>query len=288
MEPGIGQPHFFRLGLTGYPLGHSLSPAIHNAAIASAGLQGEYCLYPVSPLPSAPQALSDLLDRLRHGELDGLNVTIPHKQAVLPLLDWLEPAARRIGAANLLYCRRGQLVGDNTDATGFYLDLRHFLQRMPLHDQRALVLGAGGAARAVAAALLDDGWQITLAARRLEQAQALAHSLLPARFTVIPLVADSLANVVGTTLLVNATPLGMSPNQESCPWPVELALPAGAAVYDLVYNPPQTCLMRRAQAAGLPAAGGLGMLVEQAALSFERWTGRPAPRPAMRQAVGLA
>ncbi len=288
MESLSQKERFFHLGLVGYPLGHSLSPAIHARALAAAGLQGEYCLYPAPPLASGSQALPALLDRMRRGELDGLNVTLPHKQAVLPLLNRLEPAARRIGAVNLVCCCRGQLVGDNTDAAGFGLDLQRFLEGLSLRQKQALVLGAGGAARAAAESLLDGGWRVTLAARRLEQAQALVQDLLPGSLAAIPLAAECLASLAGITLVVNATPLGMAPDREGCSWPPELDLPPGAAVYDLVYNPSETRLLQRARRAGLPAVGGLGMLVEQAALSFERWTGRPAPRPDMRRAVGLA
>ncbi len=288
MQPGSQARHFFHFGLTGYPLGHSLSPILHARALAAAGLDGDYCLYPVPPTLSASQGLDDLLGRLRRGGLDGLNVTIPHKQAVLPLLDHLAPAARRIGAANLLYCCDGQLVGDNTDAAGFSLDLHRFLEGLTLPHNHALVLGAGGAARAVAADLQDEGWQVTIAARRPDQARALAENLLPGKGKAIPLAVEALARLKEISLVVNATPVGMAPDQNGSPWPEDLALPPGSAIYDLVYNPRETRLLQRAHAAGLIAAGGLGMLVEQAALSFERWTGRPAPRPAMRQAVGLA
>ena len=278
----------YRLGLLGYPLGHSFSPAIHARALSTAGLSGDYRLYPVPPLPAGRQRLQLLLDCLRCGELHGLNVTIPHKQAVLPLLDRLEPAARRIGAVNLLYCRDRQLVGDNTDAAGFRLDLLRFMTANALQRGHALVLGAGGAARAVAVALLEDGWQVTIAARRPEQALGLVQYLLPDKIEFIPLAAGCLAGLTGIALIVNATPAGMAPDDAGNPWPAGVALPAGSAVYDLVYNPVETRLLHTARAARLPASGGLGMLVEQAALSFERWTGRQAPRPAMRQAAGLA
>ncbi len=288
MQPASQARRFFHLGLTGYPLSHSLSPVLHARALAAAGLDGEYCLYPVPPSPSASQGLYALLGRLRRGELDGLNVTIPHKQVVLPLVDRLAPAARRIGAANLLYWRGGQLVGDNTDAAGFSLDLHRFLEGLTLLHYHALVLGAGGAARAVAAALLDEGWQVIIAARRPDRARALAEILLPGKGKAIPLAVEALRWLKDIALVVNATPVGMAPDQNGCPWPEDLALPPGSAIYDLIYNPRETRLLQRAHAAGLTAASGLGMLVEQAALSFECWTGHPAPRPAMRQAVGLA
>ncbi len=284
----MGTMPFFRLGLAGFPLGHSLSQVIHTRALSAAGLSGEYRLYPVPPVSTGGTSIQELLDRLRRGELHGLNVTIPHKQAVLPLLDGLEPAARRIGAANLLYRRNGRLVGDNTDAAGFRLDLQSFFSANNLERGQALVLGAGGAARAVIAALLDEGWKVTVAARRAEQAQTMAESLLPEKIAAVPLTGDCLASLQGMNLVVNATSAGMAPDLAGSPWPAGVPLPGGSAVYDLVYNPADTRLLQMARAAGLPVRGGLGMLVEQAALSFERWTGRQAPRQVMRQAVGLA
>ena len=288
----------YSLGLTGYPLEHSLSPLLHRAALQAAGLAGDYRLYPVSPLSAGVVQLDELLSRLRSGEIDGLNVTIPHKQAVMPLVDELSPAAQAIGAINTLYMQDSCLVGENTDAPGFTAALRAFWQtaysyELPDHAApgNALVLGAGGAARAVAYALLCAGWHVTLAARRVGQAERVATDLRPPassqqKFIAVELSATGIAGLLPELdLLVNTTPLGMWPAVDATPWPVGLALPPHAAVYDLVYNPSQTALLKAALAAGLPAAGGLGMLVEQAALAFERWTGVHASRSAMRQSV---
>jgi shikimate dehydrogenase len=167
------------------------------------------------------------------------------------------------------------------------------------------VLGAGGAARAVVYVLAQSGRQVCLAARRLEEAGELVISVQRSTFSdqqssiedrqlkilVLPLESASLASLLhklnsAPLLIVNATPVGMVPNVESSPWPTTVPLPRNAAVYDLVYNPPETTLVRTARAAGLPATTGLGMLIEQAALSFERWTGLSAPREAMWQAAG--
>lgn len=277
------------LGLIGYPLGHSLSPRLHMAALQALGLPGEYCLYPLPPDENLAPALGELLARLRRGEIDGLNVTIPHKQAVLPLLDECTPAARAIGAVNTILRRDSRLVGDNTDAPGFLADLRRAFPALA-EPGMALVLGAGGAARAVVYALASAGWHVYIGARRIEQAQALAAGLqtgAPAGSGLHALALDAaaVAGLPDVRLLVNATSAGMAPDSHGDPWPQGAALSARSAVYDLVYNPPETALMRRAAAAGLPAAGGLGMLVEQAALAFERWTGLAAPRSAMWQSV---
>jgi shikimate dehydrogenase len=278
------------LGLLGYPLSHSLSPRLHGAALHSLGLDGEYRLYPVPPLPDGASQLADLFHHLRAGKIDGLNVTIPHKQAVLPYLDSLTKTAQSIGAVNTIFNQDGRWVGDNTDAPGFLSDLNRLLPGKPPQSQ-ALVLGAGGAARGVVYSLLAAGWQVMVAARRLEQAQALVTSLLPfgdGRSSAHPLLLESdLFQRLPATLdlIVNASSAGMTPDVESSPWPPGAPFPQGAFVYDLVYKPPETALLRQARLAGLPAANGLGMLVEQAALALERWSGLSAPRQAMWQAV---
>jgi shikimate dehydrogenase len=287
----------FSLGLTGYPLGHSLSPRLHAAAFQATGLVGEYALYPVSPDDIA--GLSDLLARLRAGRLHGLNVTIPHKQAVIPLLDELTPGARAIGAVNTLFMRDGRLLGDNTDAPGFLADLDGFLAAgsgtsVPpgsTTGRCALVLGAGGSARAVVYSLVHAGWRVMVAARRVEQAKVLlAAYLLPdlaPQGRVVEYTAAGLGALPASPdLIVNTTPLGMFPKTRVSPWPAGLPLPH-AAVYDLVYNPRETLLSRQARAAGLPARTGLGMLVEQAALAFEIWTARRPPRAPLFAAADL-
>jgi shikimate dehydrogenase len=282
----------YTLGLTGFPLSHSLSPKLHNAALTAAGLEGTYSLFPVDP--AHPEALAALLERIRSGEIHGLNVTIPHKQAVIPLLDELSETAKAIGAVNTIYMRNGRLIGDNTDAAGFWMDVSAKLDirnskienrvpsieyQIPNNEYRksAIVLGAGGSARAVVFALQAHGWNVSVAARRIEQAQALVTEFgLQA--------AQSLDSPISNfDLLVNTTPLGMTPNTETCAWDADF--PPEAFVYDLVYNPSETLLMKRARAADLQASNGLGMLIEQAALAFELWTSQKADRIAMRKSI---
>lgn len=277
------------LGLIGFPLEHSLSPRVQQAALDYALLKGSYDLFPIEP--DDLTGLRELLGRLRSGEISGLNVTIPHKQNVIPLLDALTLEAQAIGAVNTIVRKEGKLLGANTDAPGFLADLKEAFPQRPWEQvkrKHALVLGAGGAARAVVYALLSDGWQVTLAARRIEQAQALAEDMAGLRgcVTAIALQPGVLQPLVHeVTLLVNTTPLGMYPHVDACAWPQELALPPQAAVYDLVYNPRETLLLCAARAAGLPAAGGLGMLLAQAALAFEIWTNISVPRPVWAAAV---
>ncbi len=277
-----------RLGLIGYPLGHSLSPRLHQAALAYFGLEGEYRLYPVEP--EDRDGLATLVGRVRQGELDGLNVTIPHKQNVIPLVDDLTPDARAIGAVNTLYRQGSMLIGHNTDAPGFLADLRYFWQPAPESQRRALVIGSGGGARAVVYALLRDGWDVTVAAVLLDQAAALVEALRPVAgqqaLAFVPNEREAVSAVLdGTTLIVNASPVGMTPNVNASPWPEGLVFPPGAAVYDLVYNPRETLFVKQARRAGLQATTGLGMLIEQAARSFECWTGRLPTREVLWKAV---
>lgn len=266
----IVHPSSFELGLIGYPLGHSLSPKIHKAALESCGLKGNYSLFPIHP--DDKQGLKDLLDRVRSGEIHGLNVTIPHKQNVTEWLDELMPTAKAIGAVNTIYMHENKLIGDNTDAPGFLLDLKKFIGNRELEiGKSALVLGAGGSAHAVVHVLVNDGWNVILAARRIEQAQQLASS-----FTHHALrITDGISNIElsNAVFIVNTTPVGMMPQTVESPWPQKIQFPRNAAIYDLIYNPRETKLVKDARAQGLFATTGLGMLVEQAALAFEIWTG---------------
>jgi shikimate dehydrogenase len=280
----------FKLGLIGYPLSHSLSPQIHAAALKACGLQGDYSLFPIPP--EDKQGLKDLLARLRSGDLHGLNVTIPHKQTVIEFLDELTPTSKAIGAVNTIYLDDNKLSGDNTDAAGFLVDLKKFLttKTRDHRESKALVLGAGGSARAVVYALINDGWSVIIAARRIEQAQQLADS-----FSIYQLQITNITDLQPFDktrgrpstfdLIVNTTPLGMTPNIDQSPLPENLSLPSNVFVYDLVYNPRETKLVRNACAQGLRATTGLGMLIEQAAFAFEIWTGYNASRDLLFAAV---
>ena len=277
------------LGLIGYPLGHSLSPEIHEAALKSCDLQGDYALFPVPP--DDLDALKELLVRVRNGEIIGLNVTIPHKQNVIPLLDELSPSVDAIGAVNTISLHDGKLTGDNTDAPGFLADLQKLFTMETWKHQdtkTVLVLGAGGSARAVVYALAHDCWTVTIAARRLEQAQEFINHFPnnTSRITSIEYRSPVFNSLLSTlSLVVNTTPVGMSPNADASPWPVNLPFPPNAAIYDLIYNPRETKLVKDACNVGLSATTGLGMLIEQAALSFEIWTGCNVPREPLFAAV---
>jgi shikimate dehydrogenase len=274
-----------KLGLIGYPLGHSLSPKIQTAALQSCGLEGSYSLFPVGP--DDKQGLKNLLDRVRTGEITGINVTIPHKQHVIEFMDQLTPTAKSIGAVNTIYLREGKLIGDNTDAPGFMTDLNRFLtlecdSLLSQIQKEVLVLGAGGSARAVVYALSNNGWDISIASRRIEQAQELAAQFKSTNAIEFKFQTFKLSNF---QLVINTTPLGMTPNIDQSPWPGEIPFPKDAAVYDLVYNPRETKLVRDARSQGLNATTGLGMLIGQAALAFELWTGHAVPRDVLWNAT---
>jgi shikimate dehydrogenase len=297
-----------RLGLIGYPLGHSLSPRIHEAALRSCGLEGSYSVFPIPP--NDQKGLKDLLELVRNREITGLNVTIPHKQNVIPFLDDLTPTAKSIGAVNTIYMQENRLIGENTDAPGFLADLKRFLttetcfdsaqHRLRHGELKAFVLGAGGSARAVVYALLNDGWEVLISARRLEQAEQLVDALTNHQFSqnirMGPITVLSLSDMEPTftnlqsqisnlSLIVNTTPVGMTPNIDQSPWPENLPFPPRAAIYDLVYNPGETKLVIDARLQGLHATTGLGMLIEQAALAFQIWTDRKPSRESMFEAV---
>ncbi|GAB4206308.1 MAG: shikimate dehydrogenase [Roseiflexaceae bacterium] len=269
-------------GLIGDPVAHSRSPAIHNAAFAHLGIDARYELWHT---PAAE--LEARVATLRNPDVLGANVTLPHKRAVIPLLDRIDPQAELIGAVNtIVRAPDGTLTGLNTDAPAFLAALREDLDYAP-EGQTVVILGASGAARAAAAALLEAGaGGLVLVNRTLERAEELLGDLLAASERdplLLALTPDDpdLAELLGSaSLLVNATSLGW--HGDETPLPAG-QIPAGALVYDMVYRP--TRLLRDAVARGARTADGLGMLVRQAALAFEQWTGQPAPLDVMRAAV---
>lgn len=268
-------------GLLGFPLGHTLSPKLHNAAFEALGLPGTYL-----PLPVPADRLAGAVDGIRAWRLPGLNVTIPHKVAVMPLLDDVTELASRIGAVNTLYWDGDRLVGDNTDYAGFIASL----PPVSLANEDITVLGAGGAARAVVLALRDQGARrVHLVARRKLAAEALRDQLLAdggagevVGFTDLP----ELERLLGQSrLVVNATPVGM--HGKASPLGLDALgwLAPEAHVIDLIYQPVETPLVAAARARGLAVTNGAEMLLQQAAVAFERWTGSPPPLAAMRAAL---
>ena len=270
-----------RAFLLAYPAGHSLSPAMHNAAFAHLGVDASY-----RALEVPPDGLDAAVASLRRPEVLGANVTIPHKVAVTPLLDWLSPAAQALGAVNtVVQGQGGRLEGHNTDVRGFLRGLADL--NLEPSSQRALILGAGGAARAVAYALLAAGVaELALHNRTQTRARALAERLGSAG-TVSVVERYALRHALETTtLLVNTTSVGMvgGASADLSPLPTGLLSRAGAVI-DIVYRPPQTRLLHEAAAAGLATQNGIPMLLYQGVEALELWLGKPAPVTVMRAAL---
>jgi shikimate dehydrogenase len=274
-----------RVVLIGHPVGHSFSGAMQQAAFDALGIDARYELWdrPQIDLPGA-------VARLRDDDFLGANVTIPHKEHVVPLIDRLTEDAAATGAVNVISREGKRLIGHNTDVAGFKASLDKIVgkQKMPRH---AVVLGAGGASRAVVSALIVEGFQrIVVFNRHLHRAEGLVRHFgrsaahmdlraMPWHESVIE------AELAKTRVLVNATSLGMAPGET--PIPAEL-LPPDLFVVDIIYNPPVTQLMQDAIAAGDTVLGGELMLLQQGALAFELWTGKPAPVDVMQAELGRA
>jgi len=262
------------LGLVGHPLGHSLSPAIHEAALSALDVPGVYL-----PFDCDEGSLQTLLEAADRHHVRGFNVTSPHKEAIVEKLDELDGDAERLGAVNTVVIGDGWTKGHNTDVFGFRLSLRALGLRVG--DRRVLVVGAGGAAKAVVDVLAREGAKVQVTNRTLRRAQVLADSF-DETVDAIPL--DALARSGPWELLVNATPLGSPGLSNGLPVPTAILAKVGY-VYDLVYNPPSTPLMDAARRLGKPTTSGLEMLLHQAAKSFELWTGRAPPVEPMRRAA---
>jgi shikimate dehydrogenase len=277
--------HSYHFGLIGYPVEHSLSPRLHTAALAAAHLDGDYLLIPIANDEHRGEQLAEVIQRVRSGELDGLNVTTPHKQNVIPMVDELSPAAQQIGAVNTIVRKHGRVLGDNTDGRGFMHDLVQQFEGINHSAKKALVFGAGGSARAVVYALLNDGWQVIIYARRQLQAEELANYFSNPGQRVQTVSTWAEIEKPSFDLAVNCTPVGMNPIPGQSPWPDGERFPPEVCIYDLVYSPRETRLVWQARASHIRACNGLGMLVEQAALAFELWTGIIPDRAAMKAAV---
>ncbi len=257
-----------RFAVLGYPVGHSLSPVMHNAAFAATGYPGLYAAIPVREIRTAVAGLRAL-------DFRGASITIPHKQAVIDCLDEVDEGAGRIGAVNTIVNRDGRLRGWNTDGVGAIEALK---EKTPLAGKAAAVLGAGGAARAVAFGLRGEGGRVTIFNRGRPRGEALAAEL-GAEFR-------PLSEFRGEEfeLLINTTPVGMAPAAGETPVPAARLRP-GLVVMDIVYTPLRTQLLKEAAAAGAVTIDGLAMFIRQGACQFELWTGIPAPVDVMRMAV---
>ena len=268
--------------LFGHPVGHSLSPLMQNAAFRYRGLPMRYVACDVDPCD-----LAGAVAELRSPRTRGANVTLPHKEAVLALVDEVEAEASRIGAVNTIVNVDGTLWGHNTDLGGFLAALRTASSEGAM-GLECLVLGAGGAARAVVAALLKDGAsQVWLANRTRQRAQALCEAAEDwGEAPCVPLGLDEVDTVVkACEIVVNTTSLGLPHSVKDLPIDVD-TLHSGQVLLDLVYGTKPTALVKAARAKGLVAVDGREMLVQQAALSFQLWTGIEAPLEVMRGSIG--
>ena len=259
-----------RVGVVGFPIEHSLSPAMHNAAFKALGMENEW-LYDAMAIPPdiADYAVKE---PKRHGYI-GLNITIPFKEQAL---QWGRPdeKARAIGAVNTIDFRDDSAT--NTDVDGFIGDLESY--DVPIEAEKVIVLGAGGAARAAVYGLWQAGADVVVVNRTMERAQEMLTQLtFSAGVQGIPAITLDEASERGASLIVNATSAGMYPKVDNSPWIEAVPFPENATVYDMVYTPAQTKLMTQAENAGGRALGGLGMLARQGAVAFKIWTGVEPP-----------
>ncbi len=277
-------------GLIGFPVAHSLSPRMQQAAFDAAGMVARYLLW-----ETPTEELVGRINSLRTPEVVGANVTIPHKTSVIGLIDKCDPLATRVGAVNTIVNHNGCLTGYNTDVQGFIRALAESAAHLfPGTGKRAILLGTGGAARAAAVGLLEQGFtELILVGRTSTHLATLQQHLqklaaqhrIPETIHTRLLGSSDLADLLAhTDLLVNATPVGLQESDRQMLIDIK-ALPQSAVVMDMIFNPPQTPLLCAAQAHGCQALNGLTMLLYQGARAFELWTGQPAPVEVMRKAL---
>lgn len=267
------------VGLFGRPVGHSLSPVMHNTAFEHNQLPYAYAAFQVDD-----HQIKEAVEAIRALGMRGVNVTIPHKIAVIPYLDKIDPLAERIGAVNTIVNEDGTLIGYNTDGTGY---VRSLLEETGINptEQVVTLLGAGGAARAVACTLVERGVkEIRIVNRSLERAEMLAMALgsqIPVRVYSFSQAEQA---ILDSTLLINTTSIGMYPHIHEMPVDKE-CLRADLIVSDLIYNPLETKLLQHAKAIGATHHSGVGMFINQGGLAYELWTGEAAPTDKMREIV---
>lgn len=274
------------VGLFGWPVAHSISPQMHNAAFVARQMNWRYLAFPVPP-----DRVAEAVASLPALGLRGVNVTVPHKQAVMKHLHNWTAAAEAIGAVNTIVVdEEGQLTGDNTDGAGFIADL--VAHEVDPANKRAIVIGAGGSARAVVYGLAEAGvHSIAILNRTVAKAVELA-ATMQSYFPQIRISSAAFPDAVTSSaqeadLIVNCTSLGMEPRIEGLPWEENVEFREDQIVYDLVYNPAMTRLLQLASTDGATSIGGLGMLVYQGAIAWEKWTGESAPVTVMQQATNI-
>mgnify|MGYP001558976632 FL=1 len=264
------------IGIFGYPVEHTLSPYMHNAAFEAMGL--DYCYI---PFRVRPENLKTAINSIKALSLQGVNITIPHKEAIIPYLDELDREAELIGAVNTVLNKEKRLIGYNTDGRGFVRSLRED-GRIDPRGKKIMIIGAGGAARAIAFTLAIEGaGKIFIKDIIEEKAKELSSAISNKIYAEAIYIKDLKDRIGDVDILINATPLGMK-KEDPLPVLPEL-LSQGLIVYDIVYNPPETPLLKEAKKRGAKTLGGLGMLLYQGALSFKIWTGQEPPVDVMRK-----
>ncbi len=266
-------------GIFGYPVKHSLSPLMQNAAFSEKGIDAVYV-----PFEVPPENLKEAVEGVRALGVRGLNVTVPHKERIVEHLDYLSDEAELLGAVNTVKNENGELTGYNTDAEGF---LRSLLEEgVELEGKRALMFGAGGAARAVGYALLKGGVKfLNIVNRNFSRGKEVGELLGKLGNVLVYPLKESTVEVLleDVDLIVNTTSLGMKPDD---PHLFDYSkIPSGVTVVDIIYNPPETPLLKAAREKGCKTVNGLGMLVHQGAVAFEIWTGEKAPVETMREVL---
>ena len=260
--------HTLVYGVIGKPVGHSLGPLMHNRAFAAVGYPGVYAAFEVSDVKAAMTGIRAL-------NIRGVSVTIPHKEAVMDCLDAVDASAQTIGAVNTVVNTGGRLAGYNSDAHGA---VKALLEKTPVKDRHVVILGAGGAARAIGFGLKKEGGRVCILNRTFEKARSLA-DLLQADARPLSDFPD-----IPCDILINTTSVGMHPETDAMPVPAG-DLHAQMTVMDIIYNPLQTRLLQAAQAAGAQTIDGVAMFVYQGAMQFELWTGKAAPVDLMKKTV---
>jgi shikimate dehydrogenase len=264
-------------GLIGYPLKHSISPQMHNTAFDALDLNFVYF-----PLEVKKSSLKDVIVALKELNFCGVNVTIPHKESIVKFLDVLDTSAVEVGAVNTILNKKGKLVGYNTDIIGFLKTLRKF--RIKTNRENVVILGTGGVAKAVAVGLLKNGASVTVVGRNMQKCTTFAkrfQRLGQIKSYTFSNIENALSNA---HIVVNCTPIGMYPDIENSPLKKN-SINRDMVIFDLVYNPIKTKLLRFAKEKGAKAISGIDMLVYQGAESFELWTGKKAPIEVMTYAA---
>jgi 3-dehydroquinate dehydratase / shikimate dehydrogenase len=260
-------------GIIGNPVSHSMSPAIHNAAFTEKGLKNVY-------VPLKIANIETFMKECREIDFQGFSVTIPHKESILPFLDDLDHTAREIGAINTIVNRNGKLTGYNTDCMAAVMGLEYSMKEAneTLNNKKVSIIGAGGAARAIAFGLKEKGCDITIFNRTIERAEKLSQDV-KCEFKNFEEI-----HQIDTDILINTTSIGMFPNVDQTPIPKKI-LKEGMVVFDAVYNPIETRLLRDAKEQGCHTVNGLSMFINQAAEQFRLWTGIDAPIELMTKVV---